>query len=205
MSLGRGRLSRSSCVGVVSSSSMISLQRSMHSSQMYTPGPAISFLTCLWLFPQKLQRSCSLPSLALATSSPFTPERAFRLPVSDDVVDDPVLLGLVGVHVVVAFHVLRDLLIRLIRVLVDDLLQAALEIDRLAGLDLDVGALALEAAGDLVDEDLGVRQRGALSLPPRREEERAHRHRDADTRRRDVRLDELHRVVDREARVDADH
>jgi hypothetical protein len=23
-------------------------------------------LTCRWLFPQKLQRSCSLPSLALA-------------------------------------------------------------------------------------------------------------------------------------------
>ena len=32
---------------------MISLQRSMHSSQMYTPGPAISFFTCFWLFPQK--------------------------------------------------------------------------------------------------------------------------------------------------------
>ena len=24
----------------------------MHSSQMYTPGPAMSFLTCFWLFPQ---------------------------------------------------------------------------------------------------------------------------------------------------------
>ena len=41
---------------------MISLQRSMHSSQMYTPGPAISFLTCRWDLPQKLQRSCSLES-----------------------------------------------------------------------------------------------------------------------------------------------
>jgi hypothetical protein len=38
--------------GSASSSSMISLQRSMHSSQMYTPGPAMSFLTCFWLFPQ---------------------------------------------------------------------------------------------------------------------------------------------------------
>src|SRR5258705_11452109 len=201
MSLGRGRLSRWSCVGVVSSSSMISLQRSMHSSQMYTPGPAISFLTCLWLFPQKLQRSCSLPSLALATSSPCTSEQPFRLPVRDDVVDDAVLPGLVWIHVVVAFHVLRNLLIRLIRVLGDDLLQAALEVDRLAGLDLDVGALALEAAGYLVDEDLGVRQRGALSLRAGCEQECAHRHRDADARRRDVRLDELHRVVDRKPRV----
>src|SRR5699024_8368278 len=32
---------------------MISLQSSMHSSQMYTPPPAISFLTCFWLLPQK--------------------------------------------------------------------------------------------------------------------------------------------------------
>src|SRR5207237_9546817 len=116
MSRGRGRLSRSSWVGVVSSSSMISLQRSMHSSQMYTPGPAISFLTCRWLFPQKLQRSCSLPSLALATSSPCTSVRPFRLPVCDDLVDDPILQGLVGIPVVVALHVLRNLVIRLFRV-----------------------------------------------------------------------------------------
>jgi hypothetical protein len=36
-----------------SSSSMISLQRSMHSSQMYTPGPAMSFFTCFWLFRRR--------------------------------------------------------------------------------------------------------------------------------------------------------
>src|SRR6266481_3404991 len=154
MSLGRGRLSRSSWVGVVSSSSMISLQRSMHSSQMYTPGPAISFLTCRWLFPQKLQRSCSFPSLALAMKSPCTSDPAFRLPVGDHVVDDSVLLGLVGGHVVVPLHVLGNLVDRLIRVLTDDLLQAPLEIDRLPCLDLDVGALPLEPAGNLVDEDL---------------------------------------------------
>src|SRR5436305_2251424 len=123
MSRGRGRLSRSSWVGVVSSSSMISLQRSMHSSQMYTPGPAISFLTCRWLFPQKLQRSCSLPSLALAMESRCTSDRGFRLPVGDDGVDQPVFPGLVTGHVVVALHVLRDLVDRLIRVLGDDLLQ----------------------------------------------------------------------------------
>ena len=41
---------------------MISLQRSMHSSQMYTPGPAMSFLTCFWLFPQNEHFSRSPPS-----------------------------------------------------------------------------------------------------------------------------------------------
>src|SRR5690349_12569030 len=41
---------------------MISLHRSMHSSQMYTPGPAMSFLTCFWLFPQNEHFSKSPPS-----------------------------------------------------------------------------------------------------------------------------------------------
>ena len=48
-----------------------------------------------------------------------------------------------------------------------------------------------------------VRQRRALALRARRQQQRAHRHRHADAHRRDVGLDELHRVVDREARVDA--
>src|SRR5438874_12413376 len=46
---------------------MISLQRSMHSSQMYTPAPAISFLTCFWLFPQNEHLSRSPPSPMRAT------------------------------------------------------------------------------------------------------------------------------------------
>ena len=38
------------------SSSMISWHRLMHSSQMYTPWPAISLRTCSWLLPQNEQR-----------------------------------------------------------------------------------------------------------------------------------------------------
>src|SRR3954447_23152872 len=64
--------------GAVSSSSMISLQRSMHSSQMYTPGPAISFLTCRCDFPQKEQRSCSFESVGRATLD-LPPHRASGL------------------------------------------------------------------------------------------------------------------------------
>src|SRR5215471_5667631 len=48
---------------------MISLQRSMHSSQMYTPGPAMSFLTCFWLFPQKEHFSRSPVSPTRATDA----------------------------------------------------------------------------------------------------------------------------------------
>src|SRR4051795_8895667 len=89
--------------GAVSSSSMISLQRSMHSSQMYTPGPAISFLTCRCDFPQKEQRSCSFESVGRATAS-------VPLVLGDHAVDDPVLRGLLGGHEVVALGVAAHLL-----------------------------------------------------------------------------------------------
>src|ERR1700728_5341506 len=73
MARGLGRFSMSNAGGAESSSSMISLQRSMHSSQMYTPGPAISFLTCRCDLPQKLHRSCSLESVGLAISVYHSP------------------------------------------------------------------------------------------------------------------------------------
>src|SRR3712207_3187447 len=116
--------------GAVSSSSMISLQRSMHSSQMYTPGPAISFLTCRWLLPQKLQSSCSLLSVGRAISLRYSP--LVRL---DHAIDDAVVLGFVGRHEVVALGVLADLLVRLARVLGDDVVQALADVDDLARVD----------------------------------------------------------------------
>src|SRR3954470_11387259 len=144
--------------GAVSSSSMISLQRSMHSSQMYTPGPAISFLTCRCDLPQKEQRSCSLESVGRATSLalPFRPQRPPSLVLGDNAVDDPVLLGFFRAQEVIALGVLLDLVQILARVAGDDLVQAPAQLDDLAGVDLDVGRLALEAGGDLVDQDLGV-------------------------------------------------
>src|SRR5438045_2849734 len=113
----------------------------------------MSFLTCRCDLPQKLQRSCSLPSLARATTSPFTPKVPVPLgPVGDHAVDDAVFLRFLGRHEVVAIHVPGDLLEVLARVLGHDLLELALERDRLPCMDLDVGRLALEAAPDLVDQ-----------------------------------------------------
>src|SRR4051812_21252068 len=43
------------------SSRMMSLHRSMHSSQMNTEGPAISFFTSCWLLPQNEQYSSFSP------------------------------------------------------------------------------------------------------------------------------------------------
>src|SRR5271165_3744656 len=67
ISAGLGSSSSLTSSASASSSSMISLQRSMHSSQMYTPGPAMSFLTCFWLFPQNEHFSRSPPSPMRAT------------------------------------------------------------------------------------------------------------------------------------------
>src|SRR5919202_107178 len=107
--MGLGSSSILSSVVSESSSSMISLQRSMHSSQMYTPGPAINFFTCFWLFPQKEHFSRSPPSPNLATGSPPRPDSAGsahpggrghlgELPVRQHLVDHAVLPTLVGAH-----------------------------------------------------------------------------------------------------------
>src|SRR6266508_4757096 len=178
---------------------MISLQRSMHSSQMYTPGPAISFFTWRWLLPQKLQRSCSFPSVARAISLPFSsfsPARLGRFgqglaSIGHHRVDDAVIEGLVRVHEVVLFHVLANLVDLLAGVLGDDLLETLLQTERLARLDLDVRRPALETAGHLVDEDLRVRRRHPLSLRAGGEEQCAHRHRDSDADRSEEHTSEL--------------
>src|SRR5271163_404679 len=147
--------------GAESSSSMISLQRSMHSSQMYTPGPAISFLTCRWDLPQKLHSSCSLESVGLAISLGLpsqTPPCDPRLVLGYHTIDDAILLGLCRAHEVVALGVRPYLLELTVRVLGDDLVQAPAYVDDLPGVDLDVRRLAFEAGGDLVDQDLRVGQ-----------------------------------------------
>src|SRR5579875_1331999 len=110
--------------GALSSSSMISLHSSMHSSQMYTPGPATSFRTCSCVFPQKehFRRSRSSPDLNMlrllvAPALPPAP-LASRL---DHVVNEPVLLRLGGAHPEVALRVPLDPLQGLPGVLVQNL------------------------------------------------------------------------------------
>src|SRR5688572_29746952 len=53
--LGRSLFAALVPVSVVASSRMMSLHSSMHSSQMNTEGPAMSFLTSCWLLPQNEQ------------------------------------------------------------------------------------------------------------------------------------------------------
>src|SRR6478672_4208668 len=138
---------------------MISLQRSMHSSQMYTPGPAMSFLTCFCDLPQNEHFSSSPPSPNFATSppAPLADARDLRhlgqLAGQDDFVDDAVVFSLVGVHDEVAVGVLADLLHGLAGVVGQHALQELAHAHDLLGLDLDVRRLAARSAVGLVDQD----------------------------------------------------
>jgi hypothetical protein len=66
----------------------------------------------------------------------------------------------------------------------------------------DVGRLALEPTRGLVHHDTRIWQCKAHVLGARREQERAHRGRLPGAKGRNLRPDELHRVVDRKARGD---
>src|SRR5262249_37908351 len=154
----------------------ISLQRSMHSSQMYTPGPAISFLTCFWLFPQNEHLRRSPPSPNFATGLPLPCPARERsadagrcrhggpLPAGQDLVDDAVLPCFGRAHDEVAVRVTGDLLHRLLRVVREQLIEQLAHPDDLLRLDLDVDSLALRAAVRLVDQDPRVGQREPLAL-----------------------------------------
>src|SRR5580704_12137542 len=170
MSRGLGRLSHLNSDGSESSSSMISLQRSMHSSQMYTPGPAMSFLTCFWLFPQNEHFSRSPPSPMRATQSLLYPGTSRILPLRrpylgaalegrQNIIHDSVVFRLVRVEEPVPLDVTADLVRLLPGVLGDDLLHRAAHPQDLPGLDLQVAGLPVAALqGRLVQQDPRVRQ-----------------------------------------------
>src|SRR5438552_1371221 len=172
---------------------MMSLQSSMHSSQMKTDGPAMSLRTSCWLLPQNEQYSS------------FSPEELFSdmalhvLPGHENLVHYPVLYRVWRPHEKVAFRVPGDDVDRLGGVLCKNFIEPPPQVQDFLGMDLDVGRLALEAAHRLVDHDARVGQAEALVLVPRGEQKSAHAGRLADAKRADVGLDELHRVVDRQS------
>src|SRR5205085_9904302 len=89
------------------------------------------------------------------------------------------------------------------RVLSVDPIDAVAHVEDLARVYLDVRRLAFKAGRGLMDEDARVGQRGTLARGAGGEQQRAHRHRHAHAHRLDVRPDELHRVVDGKAGIDA--
>src|SRR3954466_8405400 len=97
----------------------------------------------------------------------------------DDLVDEAVLRGLIGLEEAVALHVGVDTLLGLPGVVGIDLVHALAGLEDLLRVDLDVRRLAFESGRRLVDEDARVRQREALALRAAREQQRPHAHRDA--------------------------
>ena len=135
---------------------------------------------------------------------PFSPDRVpqacYQRALVEHLVDQPVVLGLVGRHAEVTLHVGGDLLERLAGALGIDAVELLARLEDLARLDLDVGGLALRAARGLVDHDARVGQRDALALGAGHQQERAHAGGHAHAQRGHVGLDELHGVEDRQAR-----
>src|SRR5436853_6801559 len=142
----------------------------MHSSQMYTPGPAMSFLTCFWLFPQKEHFSRSPPSPNFATDAspgfrPSVPTRSAhagrdghgrKLTVRDDLVDHPVLLRLERAHDEVPVGVVAYPFGGLPGVMGQQLVEGLAHPRDLLGLDLDVHGLTRGTTVRLVDQHPGV-------------------------------------------------
>src|SRR5690606_29293242 len=85
-----------------------------------------------------------------------------------------ICLGIIGAHEIVTVGILLQALQRLARVVRQQLVQAALDLEDLAGVDLDIRGLSLEAAERLVNHDARVRQRVALALDTSGQQEGAH-------------------------------
>src|SRR5512137_1219552 len=160
MSLGSGIFLRlSSMLWTSASSWMMHRHSSMHSSQIYAEGPATSFLTSFWVFPQKEQnRMPSPPSFSLCLLGMF-PSLFLdgRRPLLDHRVDEPVLARLLTGHVVVAVGVSLDSFDRLIGVMGQDLIELLFQAQDFPGLYFHIRRLTRKPPHRLMDQDPGVR------------------------------------------------
>ncbi len=127
---------------------------------------------------------------------------AVEVGAGDDVVDEAVLERLRGGEPAVAVGVGLDALERLAGELGVEPEHLLLDDRELLGLDGDVGGATGDAAERLVHQDPGVRQRVALALGARGEQELTHRRRHAHRVGGDVARRQHHGVVDRHARAD---
>src|SRR4051812_19991116 len=123
------------------------------------------------------------------------------LPGLDDLIHKAVVDGLLGGEDLVPFDVDADLFFGAARVIGDEGLEERAHAQNLARLDLDVAALAVTALGRrLVDDDAAVLERVALARRTRGKQYSGGTRGLTEADRLDLRLDELHRVVDRRQR-----
>src|SRR3989339_1153313 len=106
----------------------------MHSSQIYTEGPAMSFFTSSWLLPQNEHRSSSFELSFLC----IRPSLLFfycleNLSLCNDPVNKPVLESFLAVHEKVPLGVLADPFQRLPRMFCKDFMDDFLDLHDLFG------------------------------------------------------------------------
>src|SRR5487761_2533951 len=156
--VGRSDLAILPDLSVPVSSRMMSLHSSMHSSQMNTEGPAMSFLTSCWLLPQKEQYRSFSPVFFSVIYASFLRVGA----IAQHIVHQSVFHRFVRRHEIVPIGVARDRLHALTGVQSQHFVQPPAQVQNFLGVDLDVRGLALEAAHRLMDHDARIGQAETL-------------------------------------------
>src|SRR3990170_4215752 len=151
---------------------MMSLQSSMHSSQIKTDGPAISLRTSCWLLPQKEQYSSfSLPiclTYVFSLMDPYYRTLLRGIGSADQYfVHQTVRHRLLRGQEVVPVGILFNGLDFLTAMPGHDLVELVFQKQDFLGVDLDVGCLPLKAADRLVYHHARIRQTETLVLGAR--------------------------------------
>lgn len=120
----------------------------------------------------------------------------------DDLIDDPIGLGLLGGHEVVAVGIVLDRFDRLAGVLGQNAVDLVLGLENMFSANLNVDCLAFGAAHDLVDEDFRIWECQPLARRSGGQQQRSHRRGHANADGRDRRLHELHGVINSHAGAD---
>src|ERR1700761_3003705 len=121
----------------------------------------------------------------------------------DNLVDDAVFLGLLGIHDEVALHIALDAIERLACVLGHQGVGDFTDAKDFASVNVDVGGLTAEAShGRLMDQNARVGKREPLTLCSSEQQERAHAGSLTDAEGCHRVLDVLHGVIDGEAGSD---
>lgn len=114
----------------------------------------------------------------------------------DDLVDQPVLLGVLRRHEVVPVGILLDFLQGLAGLIGEELIETVPHAQDALGADLDVGSLSLGAAEGLMDHHFAVGEGQPFALGPGRKQEGAHGGSHSDADGLNIALDVLHRIID---------
>ena len=122
-----------------------------------------------------------------------------QLIAGEDVVDEAIVLRHLGCHEIIAFGVVFDGFEGLSAMLGKDAVQFFAQAEDFSRMDLDLGRLSLYAAKRLVDHDIRMREGIAFALRTGGQEDSRHAGTGSDTDGGNIRMDILHRIIDRKA------